>query len=87
MERKTKTTVLVETHLLNGVKRLVGKGGYRSVNACVNEALRLLLERESRERLEREMEEASRDELFLADIKATMGDFKYADAATARRLR
>jgi len=87
MERKTKTTILVETNLLNEVKRLVGKGGYRSLNACLHEALRLFLERESRVRLEKEMEEASRDEMFLADIKATMEDFKYADAETARRLR
>jgi len=86
MERKAKVTVMVEERLLADVKRLVGKEGYRSFNACVNEALRMLLAHEWRSRLEREMEEAGRDEMFLSDIKATMEDFKYADAETARRL-
>jgi len=87
VERKVKATVLVDADVLSQVKRLVGKGRYRSLNACVNEALRVFLDRERRVRLESEMEEASRDEMFLADIKASMEDFKYADAETARRLR
>jgi Arc/MetJ-type ribon-helix-helix transcriptional regulator len=87
MERKVKATVLVDADVLSQVKRLVGKGRYRSLNACVNEALRVFLDRERRVRLESEMEEASRDEMFLADIKASMEDFKYADAETARRLK
>ncbi len=86
MQRKTKVTVLVEESLLTEAKRLVAKGGYRSLNACVNEALRVFLLQKRRARLEQEMEEASRDEMFLSDIKATMEDFKYADAETARRL-
>ena len=86
MLRKKKTTVLLEEQLLAQVKRLVGKGGYRSLNACVSAALRMLLARERRARLEKAMEEASRDEMFLADIQRTMEDFKYADAETARRL-
>ncbi len=87
MERKTKITVMVEESLLAEARRLVGKGGYRSMNACLNEALRLLVAQERRSRLEKAMEEASRDEMFLSDIKATMEDFKYVDAETARRLR
>ncbi len=87
MERKAKATVLVDARLLDEARRLVGKGKYRSLNACVNEALRTLLAHERSVHLLREMEEASRDEMFLADIKATMEDFKYADAETARRLR
>jgi Arc/MetJ-type ribon-helix-helix transcriptional regulator len=86
VERKTKVTVLIEERLLTEAKRLVGKGGYRSLNACLNEALRSLLAQECRARLEKAMEEASRDEMFLSDIKATMEDFKYVDAETARRL-
>jgi Arc/MetJ-type ribon-helix-helix transcriptional regulator len=77
----------VDADVLSQVKRLVGKGRYRSLNACVNEALRVFLDRERRVRLESEMEEASRDEMFLADIKASMENFKYADAETARRLK
>jgi Arc/MetJ-type ribon-helix-helix transcriptional regulator len=84
--RKKKTTVLIEEHILAQVKRLVGKGGYRSLNACVSAALRMLLAHERRVRLEGEMEAASCDEMFLSDIKATMEDFKYADAETARKL-
>lgn len=87
MERKKKITVMMEESLLTEAKRLVGKGGYRSLNACLNEALRLLLAQERRAGLERAMEEASRDEMFLSDIKATMEDFKYVDAETAGRLR
>jgi Arc/MetJ-type ribon-helix-helix transcriptional regulator len=84
--RKRKTTVLVEEQLLGQVRRLVGKGGYRSLSTCVNEALRVFLAQERRRRLEAEMEEASRDEMFFADIQSTMEDFKYADAETARRM-
>ncbi|MBI4736407.1 MAG: hypothetical protein HY766_10200 [candidate division NC10 bacterium] len=87
MERKAKVTVLVDGHILTEVKRFVGQGGYRSLNACVNEALRMLLAHARHVPLEKEMEEASRDEMFLGDIKATMEDFKHADAETARRLR
>ncbi len=87
MQRKTKATVLLEEEILNEVKRLVGQGGYRSLNACVNEALRRFLAHERQIRLERETQEASRDEMFLADIKATMEDFKHADAEAARRLK
>lgn len=86
MERKTKATVLVEDRILTEARRLVGQRRYRSLNACVNEALRMLLAHERRVHLAKEMEEASRDESFLADIKATMEDFKYADAEAARRL-
>jgi Arc/MetJ-type ribon-helix-helix transcriptional regulator len=84
--KKAKATVLVDADILSSVKQLVGKAGYRSLNACVNEALRMLLAHERRLRLEREMEEASRDEMFLADIKATMEDFKHVDAETAGRF-
>jgi hypothetical protein len=87
MERKRKVTLLVEDRLLTEAKRFVGKGGYRSLNACVNEALRMFLIYERRVRLQKEMEEASRDEMFLSDIKAVMEDFKYVDAETARRLK
>ncbi len=87
MERKRKATVLVEERVLTEVKRLVGPAGYRSLNACVNEALRRFVAHERRLRLAEEMQAASRDEMFMADIKATMEDFKYADADAARRLR
>ena len=86
MERKRKVTVLVEERLLTEARRLVIKGRYRSLSACVNEALRVFMAQERRARLEKAMEEASRDEMFLSDIKATMEDFKYVDAETARRL-
>ena len=86
MKRKTRATVLADTEVLNEVKRLVARGQYRSLDACINEALRMLLAHGRRIRLEREMEQASRDAMFLADIKASMEDFKYADAETARRL-
>ncbi len=86
MERKTKVTVLVDDRILTEMKWLVGQRGYRSLNACVNEALRVLLAHERHARLAKEMEEASRDERFLVDIKATMEDFTVADAEAARRL-
>ena len=77
MERKAKATVLVNGHILSEVKRLVGQGGYRSLNACVNEALRMLLAHERRARLEKEMEEGSRGEVFLGGIKTTIEDFQH----------
>ncbi len=86
MKRKQKTTVSLEEHILAEVRRLVGKGGYRSLSACLNEALRVFLNQERRRRLDAEMDKASRDEMFLADIQRTMEDFKYVDAETARRM-
>ena len=87
MERKMKVTVLVEERLLIATKRLVGKGRYRSLDECVNEALHTLLIQEGRRGLGKEMEMASRDEMFLADIQRTMEDFKYADAETAKGMK
>ena len=86
MEPKRKVTLLVEERLLTEVKRLVGTGAYRSLNACVNKRLRVILAHERRSHLENEMEKARRDEMFLADIGATMEDFRYVDAETARTL-
>ncbi len=86
MKRNQKTTVSVEEHILAEVRRLVGKGRYRSLSACVNEALRVFLAEERRRRPEAEMEEASRDEMYLADIQRTMEYFKHADAETARKI-
>ena len=86
MKRNQKTSVSVEEHILVEVRRLVRKGRYRSLRACVNEALRVFLAEERHCRHEAEMEEASRDEMFIADIQATMEYFKYADAETATRM-
>jgi Arc/MetJ-type ribon-helix-helix transcriptional regulator len=72
--------------LVAQVRQWVRKGGNRSLDACVNEALRMLVDRERHAYLERELEQASQDAMFLADIKATMQDFKYVDAETARRM-
>jgi Arc/MetJ-type ribon-helix-helix transcriptional regulator len=86
VKRNQKTTVSVEEHILAEVRRLVGKGRYRSLSACVNEALRVFLAEERRRRHEAEMGEAGRDEMFITDIQATMDYFKYVDAETARRM-
>jgi len=64
----------------------IGKGRYRSVNAGVNKALHMLVSHGRSIDLMREMEEASRDKMFLADVKAAMEDFKFVDAEIARRL-
>ncbi len=86
MKRNRITTVSAEEHILAEGRRSVGEGGYRSLSACVSKALRAFLAEERRRRLEVEMEEASHDEMFLADIQRTMGYFKHADAETARRM-
>jgi Arc/MetJ-type ribon-helix-helix transcriptional regulator len=87
VERKQKTTVSLEEHILAQVRQLICKGGYPSLSACVNEALRVFLAQERRRRVEGAMEEASRDEMFLADLQRTVEDFKYVGAETARRYR
>jgi Arc/MetJ-type ribon-helix-helix transcriptional regulator len=86
VKRKQRTTVSLEEHFLAEVRRLVAKGGYRSLSACLNEALRVFLNQERHRRIDAEMEKASRDEMFLADMQRTMEEFKYADAETARTI-
>ncbi len=84
---RTKATFLVSKPLLQEVKALVQEGACRSLNACVEEALSEWVRKVRRERIRRAFEEASRDPLFLADLKEVGGAFVESDEDTLKTLR
>ena len=86
MKKKPRGRSRVDRDLWSEVDRLLGKGRPRSLRACTDQAMRKLVGHERRIDLQTEMEEASCDKMFIADIRATMKDFKYLDAETARRM-
>ncbi len=53
---------------------------YQSFSELVSTALQLLIEKKKKEHYKQAMIEASKDELYLQDIRSAQEDFKYSDA-------
>ena len=81
-----KATFLLSKEVLEEVKQLVEQGGARSLNAFVELALEEQIRRFQRAQIDRAIQEASQDPLFLADVKDTMRSFARADAEAAGHL-
>lgn len=52
---------------------------YQSFSHVVSSALELLIEKQKKEQYKKAMIEASKDELYIQDMKSIENDFKYAD--------
>ena len=74
-----KATYVLDESTLEQVKKVVGKGLYKSMNAFVETAIKGELEKIRKEQLQEDILEAGQDPLFLADIKDVENDFHYAD--------
>ena len=79
-----KVTYSLPEELVADVRSAVSEGAAPSYSAFVERALAEALARERERRLERELEEAARDPLFLADLSAVTRDFEHADAEAER---
>ena len=84
--RKKKVTFSLSGDILEDMKELVQKEDAWSQNRFVEEALQEYINKRRREMLRREYSQASRDPLFLSDIKQVEKDFRRADAEASERI-
>ena len=74
-------TVAIREELYKAIDLNIIKD-YNSFSEVVSKALELLIEKKKRERYKQAMIEASKDELYLNDLKEIEKDFKFADNET-----
>jgi len=84
--RKRKVTFSLSGDILEEMKGLVQAKEAWSQNRFVEEALQEYIKKMRREMLRREFAKASRDPLFLSDIRQVEKDFSHADAEAAERM-
>ena len=74
-----KATFILDERMMEQAKGVVEKGLFKSMNAFVETAIKDELERIEKEKIKRAIVEASKDPLFLSDIREIERDFEYAD--------
>ena len=82
-EKLKNATFSLSVESIDNLREAVKEGYAKSLNSAVREAVELYTAKISKEALKKEMETASRDPLFLKDIKESMDDFKTSDKETA----
>ena len=81
-----KITLSLDAKLVEQMQRVVREGQAKSQSQFFEEALRAKLRQIEWEKWCKEMEEASKDPLFLADQEEIDREFAYADAESARMI-
>lgn len=76
---RKKATFVLDEGIIEEVKGVVKKGLFKSMNAFVESAIKDELERIKKETIKKAIVEASRDTMFISDIKETEKYFKHAD--------
>ena len=76
MVRKT-VTIKDELFYNLGANQIIKQ--YQSFSELVSNALELLIEKKKKEQYRLAMIEASKDKLYLEDMKSIENDFKYSD--------
>lgn len=74
-----KATFVLDEHIILKAKEVVNKGRFKSMNAFVEAAIKDELEKIDKEKIKAAFIEASKDPLFLSDLKEIERDFEYAD--------
>ena len=74
-----KATFVLDEKLLAEAKDLVERKKFKSLNSFVGQALKEGIEKIRKEEIEKAILEASRDPLFLSDIKDVENDFEFTD--------
>lgn len=74
-----KATFVLDEQVMTEAKQIVEKGFFKSMNSFVESAIRDEIEKIKKERIRKAIIEASKDTMFLSDIKKIEEDFKYAD--------
>jgi Arc/MetJ-type ribon-helix-helix transcriptional regulator len=85
IEKKDKVTLQLPESLLVKAKALVRSGRYRSLASFIRQSIEEELKRAEREQLRRDLEAASRDPLFLADVREISSDFAQMDLEALRQ--
>ncbi len=80
-----KATFQVNDTLLIQAKQAVAQGFAKSLSNLVENALRDLLEKFKEEQIKQALQEASKDPLFLSDIKEVSRDFAPIDYEEAAK--
>jgi metal-responsive CopG/Arc/MetJ family transcriptional regulator len=80
----TRTTVRIETELLDKVDALVEPGDVESRNELLNEALRAELKRRRREEIDAAFRRMAADPEYRAEVDQIMKEFEAADAEAWR---
>lgn len=71
---------------IKDLKKVVKSGYAKSLNFAVREAVAFYVSKIKKEDLKKEMESASKDPLFIKDIRSSMDDFKASDKETAESI-
>ncbi|MBM3707820.1 MAG: hypothetical protein FJW69_05695 [Actinobacteria bacterium] len=74
-----KTTFVIKDEIVMQVKEAVREGYYKSMTDFVENAIKNKLDDIKKEKIRQEIIKASKDPLFLSDIKEIEKDFKYTD--------
>jgi len=72
-------TVTIDDKLFDTLEKSQIISQYNSFSEMVSNALRLLIKQRKKEEYKKALLKASKDKLFLQDIKEIEEDFKYAD--------
>jgi Arc/MetJ-type ribon-helix-helix transcriptional regulator len=75
-----KTTFVIKDDTVMQVKEVVKEGYFKSMTDFVESAIKNKLEEIKKEKIKEEIMKASKDPLFLADIKEIEEDFKFIDS-------
>lgn len=74
-----KATFILDETIVAEVREVVRRGLFKSMNSFVEIAIKDELERIKEEDIRTALRQASKDPLFLSDIKEIEKDFEYAD--------
>ena len=74
-----KATFMLDEQMMKLAKEYVEKGHFRSMNALVETAIKDELDAIKKDQIRKEIVQAGRDPMFLADIEEIEKDFQHAD--------
>lgn len=74
-----KATFVLDEQIMSEAKEIIEKGLFKSMNAFVESAIKDEIEKIKKKQIREAIIEASKDPMFLSDLKEIEEDFKYAD--------
>ena len=74
-----KATFLLDAQMMKLAKEYVEKGHFRSMNTFVKTAIKDELDAIRKDQIRKEIVQAGRDPMFLADIEEIEKDFQHVD--------
>jgi len=77
-------TVAIKDELFHTLELNHIIGQYQSFSELVSNALQLLIDKQKKEQYKKAMIEASKDELYIDDMKSIENEFKYSDYENIR---